>query len=95
MRKIIFVLLFAFTTGISIAQERTPVAADSSQVEFYSSMEDFLNKNNFPSVHITILAVTENLYEFFSGTNDFKTENFQSKKEERDYTEEHVLEIIL
>jgi hypothetical protein len=95
MKKIIFFLLFSFSAiSISLAQESgTPPAKDSSQVEFYGSMEDFLTKNIIPSVHITILAVTD-VYRIFGGTIDFKVENFSGKKEVEDSLEEPSLIVL-
>ena len=83
MKKIIFILLFTISiTGISAAQESVAAPpSDSSQVEFYTSVEDFLDKNILPSIHITILALTKNIYGIFGGTVDFKVENFPTKKE--------------
>ena len=96
MKKIIFILLFVLsTTGITIAQESPKTSTnDSSQVEFYTSMEEFFNKNVLP-LHITILAVTENIYEIFGSTIDFKAENFPTKKENENYYEEGPSKIVL
>ncbi len=94
MKKIIFILLFTCSAiTISLAQESVATSGDSSQVEFYSSMEDYLTKNIIPSVHITILAVTD-VHRLFGGTVDFKVENFPGKKEKEDYSEEPLPMIL-
>ena len=77
-----------------MAQENAAMpAADSSQVEFYISMEDYLNKNILTSVHITILSVTENIYEIFGASIDFKVEN-DTTKEENDFDERSAKMIL-
>ena len=95
MKKIISILLFTFSAiSISLAQESVVAPAkDSSQVEFYGSMEDFLNKNIIHSVHITILAVTD-VYRMFGGGEDFKVEIFSDKKEKKDFLEEPLKMVL-
>ncbi len=60
MKKIIILLsIIIACTQTSIAQDATKAKDSDSQVEFYSSMEEFINKNMISQVHITIMSVAQ------------------------------------
>jgi hypothetical protein len=63
MKNTIFgLLIIILCTSASLAQEKN-ISTDSSQVEFYSSLKDFQNKNIIHSVHITIMSVAKSTYQ--------------------------------
>ncbi len=87
MKKVLFTLLLAIAfTGISFAQTESvktdSTKTDSPQVEFYSSEEEFNEKNPSYLIHLTIMLIVN------------EVDTIVLQQEEELYKEEEVMTLL-